>query len=32
MPRLSVLSFGRADTVFLVALAIGLVPMRVVAG
>jgi cobalt/nickel transport system permease protein len=32
MPRLSVLSFGRADTIFLVALAIVLVPTRVVAG
>jgi cobalt/nickel transport system permease protein len=32
MPRLSVLSFGRADTVFLVVLAIMLVPTRVVAG
>jgi cobalt/nickel transport system permease protein len=32
MPRFSVLSFGRADAVFLAALAIVLVPMRVVAG
>jgi cobalt/nickel transport system permease protein len=32
MPRFSALSFGRADTTFLVALAIALVPMRVVAG
>jgi cobalt/nickel transport system permease protein len=32
MPRFSVLSFGRADAAFLVALAIALVPMRVVAG
>ncbi len=31
MPRLSVLSFGRADTVFLAALALVLVPLRVVA-
>jgi cobalt/nickel transport system permease protein len=30
MPRLAVLSFGRADTVFLVALALVLVPARVV--
>jgi cobalt/nickel transport system permease protein len=32
MPRFSALSFGRADTVFLVALAIALLPLRVVAG
>jgi cobalt/nickel transport system permease protein len=32
MPRFSALSFGRADAVFLAALAIALVPMRVVAG
>ena len=32
MPRFSVLSFGRADAVFLAALAIALVPARVVAG
>jgi energy-coupling factor transporter transmembrane protein EcfT len=32
MPRLSPLGFGRADTVFLVAKAAVLVPMRVVAG
>jgi cobalt/nickel transport system permease protein len=31
MPRLSVLAFGRADVVFLAALAT-LVPLRVVAG
>jgi cobalt/nickel transport system permease protein len=32
MPRFSALSFGRADTAFLVALALALLPMRVVAG
>jgi cobalt/nickel transport system permease protein len=32
MPRFSVLSFGRADAVFLVALVIALVPLRAVAG
>ena len=32
MPRFSVLSFRRADAVFLLALAVALVPMRVVAG
>jgi cobalt/nickel transport system permease protein len=31
MPRLAALSFGRADTVFLAALALTLVPLRVVA-
>jgi cobalt/nickel transport system permease protein len=31
MPRFAVLSFGRADTVFLVALVLALVPLRVVA-
>ncbi len=31
MPRLAALSFGRADTVFLASLALGLVPLRVVA-
>jgi cobalt/nickel transport system permease protein len=31
MPRFSVLSFGRADAVFLAALALALVPLRVVA-
>jgi cobalt/nickel transport system permease protein len=31
MPRLAVLSFGRSDTVFLVALGLALVPLRVVA-
>ena len=31
MPRLAALSFGRADTVFLAGLALGLVPLRVVA-
>ena len=31
MPRLAVLAFGRADAVFLAALAVALVPLRVVA-
>ena len=31
MPRLAVLAFRRADTVFLAALALTLVPLRVVA-
>jgi cobalt/nickel transport system permease protein len=32
MPRFAALSFGRADTVFLAALALTLLPLRVVAG